>query len=192
MDIYTPEDLPYIYDTLQQRLLNGEVCILPTDTIYGLSGNALDQTVVQKILDIKERKSPPSVIPHSLSWARLLIDEAHVELFDEHIAEYMGNYTTLWKYSDKFVSLPEDIRSSGLVGMRFPGHWISDFTRKVQVPLVTTSVNRHTEPYMTSLEDLPDFIRESVDFIVYEGARDSSPSTLVHCYEGYPFRMQER
>ncbi len=192
MDIYTPQDLPLMFDTIRQRLLDGEVCILPTDTIYGLSGNALEEEVVTKILNIKGRKSPPSVIPHSTDWAKLLVDEADVALFDEHIAEFFGNYTTLWKYTDKFVSLPEDIRSSGLVGMRFPNHWISDLTRKVQVPLVTTSVNRHTEPYMTSLEDLPDFIRDEVDFIVYEGPRDGSPSTLVHCYEGYPFRMQER
>lgn len=192
MDIYTPEDLPFIYDTVRQRLLNGDICILPTDTIYGLSGNALDETVVQKILDIKGRKSPPSVIPHSADWARLLVDETDVALFDEHIGEFMGNYTTLWKYSDKFVSLPMDIRSSGLVGMRFPNHWISSLTGKVQVPLITTSVNRHTEPYITSLEDLPDFIKNSVDFIIYEGTRDGSPSTIVHCYEGYPFRMQER
>ena len=192
MDLYTPEDLPDIYDTLKQRLLDGEVCILPTDTIYGLSGNALDENVVEKILAIKGRKSPPSIIPHSPDWARLLVDEESTELFDKYISRYFGNYTTLWKYSNRFVQLPEDICSTGLVGMRFPDHWIYRFAQRVQVPLVTTSVNRHTEPYVKSLEDLPDFIREALGFMVYEGPRDGAPSTIVHCYEGYPFKVQER
>ncbi|MBI2267678.1 MAG: hypothetical protein HYU64_21350 [Armatimonadetes bacterium] len=41
MDVYTSRDLPSVYDTLKARLLQGEIGILPTDTIYGISGNAL-------------------------------------------------------------------------------------------------------------------------------------------------------
>lgn len=192
MDLYTTRDLPYVRETLRQRLLQGEVAILPTDTIYGLSGNALDPKVVARILEIKGRSSPPAVIPHSLEWARLLVDEEHVALFDAHIGEYRGAYLTLWRYSGRHANLPAPLHASGLVGLRQPDHWISDLAASARIPLVTTSVNRHLHPAMTCLDDLHRSIREHVDFMVYEGPRSGPPSTIVHCYEGLPFRLAGR
>lgn len=177
---------------LKNRILDGEVGIFPTDTIYGLTGNALDEKVVEKILRIKRRKMPFSLIPHSIDWIRLIIDESQIALFDEYIGKYTGRFSTLWKYSERGASLPYHLRSSGLVSIRLPNHWITEFAADVKVPLVTTSVNIHRQPYMTSLDDLPGPIRKKVDFIVYEGPLRGSPSTIVHCYDGLPFKVERR
>lgn len=192
MDIYVPEDLPSFRETLRMRLLRGAIAILPTDTIYGLSGNALDPQVVARIHRLKKKTTPSSFIPHSLEWARLLVDERQAALFDASADSFRGAYTTFWKYAGRSASLPRSLTSSGLVGMRLPDHWITEFTRSLRAPLVTTSVNVHGAPYMTCLDDLPESIRKGVDFIVYEGRRAGPPSTIVHCCEGLPFRYEER
>ena len=191
MDIYTKKDFPYIKETLKKRILSGEIAILPTDTIYGISGNGLDSKVINKILKLKERKNPPSFIPHSIGWIRLLIKKEFKELFDENIEEFTGPYTTLWPYSGKKSGIPLPLCSTGLVGLRFPEHWIRDFTEELNTPLITTSVNIHLKPYMTDLSNLPLSIKKEIGFIVYEGPLYGPPSTIVHCYKE-PFEMAER
>ena len=192
MDIYTQVDLPDVWETIKQRLADDEVCIMPTDTIYGLTGNALSEKVVNRILQIKGRSNPPSFIPHSVEWARLLIADEDKELFDRYFTAYRGRYTTLWRYSDKMVRLPYPLRSSGLVGLRLPRHWITDFAHRISIPLITTSANIHQSPHITGIKDIPGKIKDLVDFMVFEGSLPGSPSTIVHCYEGFPFREEVR
>lgn len=191
LDLYTRDDLPYIRDILKTRLLQGEVGILPTDTIYGLSGNALDDAVVARILRLKRRRRPMSVIPHSMAWARLLLPESALEAFDEVWPRYVGAHTMLWPYAGRRARLPARLRNSGLVGLRQPDHWITDLARHAGVPLVTTSANPSRQAYMTTLSDLSEDLRTAIDFVVYEGPRPGPASTLVHLYAS-PVRLQPR
>ncbi len=76
--------------------------------------------------------------------------------------------------------------------MRLPAHWITEFTRYAGIPLFSTSVNIHHEAPMTDMSDLPEDIRANVDFCVYEGPLTGPPSAIVHCNEGWPFRLEDR
>jgi tRNA A37 threonylcarbamoyladenosine synthetase subunit TsaC/SUA5/YrdC len=192
MDIYTEIDLPYVRKTIEAKLLRGEVGVIGTDTIYGISGNALKTSIVSRIQQIKNRYNPPSFIPHSLQWAKMLIAEEQHDLFDEHIMEYTGPFTTLWRFSGRKKLIPEELHSTGLVGLRFPDHWITKLAASTGIPLVTTPVNLHTKPYMTNLDNLDDNIRKSIDFFAFEGPLYGPPSTIVHCYNGTPFGFEER
>src|SRR5688572_29966072 len=98
MDLYTQRDLPHVWHTIQARLTRGDIGIFPTDTIYGLSGNALDERVVARILRIKKRRRPVSFIPHAREWARLLMPPALGERFQLEVDAYTGPYTTLWPF----------------------------------------------------------------------------------------------
>src|SRR5438309_1598157 len=60
------------------RLLRaGEIVALPTETVYGLAGNALDQGAVQKIFVAKGRPIRNPIIVHvaSLAMARDCVTE---------------------------------------------------------------------------------------------------------------------
>ncbi len=192
MDIYTDIDLANIWGTIRKRLDKNEIGILPTDTIYGLTGNALELEVVERILEIKGRNNPPSLIPHSVEWARLLIAPEQLELFASYIYNFAGAYTSLWKYSDRFVKLPPPLHTTGLIGIRFPGHWITGFSHNIEFPLITTSANVHMKPYLTGLDNIPPDIKDKVDFMIYEGNLAGPPSTIIHCYRGLPFSREER
>ena len=63
---------------------------------------------------------------------------------------------------------------SGLdtLGVRIPDHWF-----KVDIPIVTTSVNKSDKNNMTSLEDLDKDIK--VDFIIYEGEKKGKSSKII-------------
>ncbi len=192
MHIYTADTLSQVWETLKARLKNGQVGIIPTDTIYGITGNASDEGVVRRVIQIKQRKRPLSFIPHSLDWLKCLIEPAEYKLFDKYVGRYKGPYTTLWTYSGQMAQLPIELRSTGLVGVRLPKHWICDLAAEIKLPLLSTSVNISGQTPMTSLDDLNQKIKAQVDFIVYTGPLNGPPSTLIHCYDALPFREEPR
>ena len=44
-------------DEGKKRLFNGQLVIFPTETVYGIGGNAIDETSVQLIYKTKKRPS---------------------------------------------------------------------------------------------------------------------------------------
>lgn len=161
---------------LLRRLRAGQVGILPTDTIYGLSGDASQPTVVRRIQRIKRRTNPPSLIPPSLPWAATVIAPRSRQRFASVERSYRGPFTTLWPAHEGPL---RRTLGSRFVGLRFPEHWITELAEQLGSPLVTTSVNRTTEAPMRDLESLDPSIADEIDFLVYEGALEGPPSTLV-------------
>jgi L-threonylcarbamoyladenylate synthase len=191
-DVYTERDLPAVRGTIAERLARGEVAILPTDTIYGLSGNALDPAVVDRILRIKGRRRPPSLIPHAVEWARLLVPPKLRGVFEARVDEHRGPFTTIWPRGDGGAALPKALCSTGKVGLRLPDHWITELSGEIGLPLVTTSANRTQRAFMTCLDDLDEQIRAAVDFIVYQGPLPGPPSALVWIEGIHELRVEER
>lgn len=164
-----------------ERLRHGQVAVFPTDTIYGFTADASNQQAVERILTLKERRTPLSCIPHDLNWARSLVAESSRPLFAQHIRSYFGRYTTLWPTQDGERKLHPLVQTEDLVGLRFPDHWIREFAAEAAFPLVTTSVNRSGKEPMRCLETLDPELREGIDFLVYEGPLDNPPSIIVRC-----------
>ncbi len=54
--------------TAVEWLINGEVVAIPTETVYGLAGNALNEDSVLKIYEAKNRPSFNPLIVHIKSW----------------------------------------------------------------------------------------------------------------------------
>ena len=48
----------------QNILKNGDLVIFPTETVYGLGGNATDENAIKKIYKIKNRPSNNPLICH--------------------------------------------------------------------------------------------------------------------------------
>lgn len=164
--------------------------ILPTDTLYGLSCNALDARAVDRICRIKARRRPLSLIPHSRAWAHAQVAGVRERVFLGTLDRYAGAYTTLWPrvaQCDVYAST----LSGTAIGFREPEHWVTAVVRAAGVPVVSSSVNRTGQPPMTCLDDLPARIRRMVDFCVYEGPLPGPASRLVHL-EGGRRRIEVR
>ena len=164
-------------DSIIQSIMDGAVFIYPTDTIYGIGCNAQISGSVKKIRELKLRVTNPfSVIAPSIEWIRdncIVAKEA-----DEWLEKLPGPYTLILKLKNKCVA--QEV-NPGLktLGIRIPKHWMSKVAAEADVPIVTTSVNRSSEDYMTSLDDLDYTIMGSVDFILYEGRKDGKPSKII-------------
>lgn len=178
MRVLSKEEFEKDKDIIRTSLIeDSPVFIYPTDTIYGIGCNALNKEAVEKIRAIKERKSNPfSVVVPSKEW----IDENCTinENAKDWIKRLPGPYTLILKTKKQCVA--KNV-APGLdtLGIRIPDHWFSKFVSEIDMPIVSTSVNKASEDFMASLEDLDSEIKSMVDFIIYEGEKKASPSKII-------------
>lgn len=165
-----------------EDVINGKIFVYPTDTIYGIGCNALDSFAVKKLREIKNQGNRPvSIIAPSKEWIKKNC-EVNSES-EKWLDKLPGPYTLIMKLKNRII--PEEINlGSGTVGVRMPDHWITNLCNKCGVPIVTTSANKSGEPFMISIKDLNKEVGEAVDFVVYEGPINGSPSTLINLVTG--------
>jgi tRNA threonylcarbamoyl adenosine modification protein (Sua5/YciO/YrdC/YwlC family) len=178
MEIFTKNELRMRRNELIQKIKDGVVFIHPTDTIYGLGCSALHPESVKKIRTLKERPdSPFSIWIPSVEWAERNCEiNAEVRKWFDKLP---GPYTLILKCDDK-SGLAKNINpGKDTLGIRLPNHWFSEVVRELGLPIVTTSANKAGEPFMTSLDDLDYDIEKGVDFIIFEGVKEGSPSKIV-------------
>ena len=162
-------------------IIRGSVFIHPTDTIYGIGCNAELSNSVKKVRQLKARATNPfSVIAPSFEWIRE--NCVVTEDGEEWLGKLPGPYTLIFKLKNNCVAKETNIGLKTL-GVRIPNHWIKNIAAEANVPVITTSVNRSKEDYMTSLEDLDSAIKGGIDFILYEGKKEGKPSKIVDLTE---------
>ncbi|MBA4849915.1 L-threonylcarbamoyladenylate synthase [Emticicia sp. BO119] len=125
------------------RLLNdGEVIGIPTETVYGLAGNALNNDTVARIFEVKNRPSFDPLIIHTNS----------IKRFQNYISEIDERVYTL---AEKFMPGPltlllprkdiiPDLVTSGLenVAIRIPNHPLTlELLSQLEFPLAAPSAN---------------------------------------------------
>ena len=175
---------PAIIDSITQ----GAVFIYPTDTIYGIGCNAQLSNSVKKVRILKSRTANPfSVIAPSLQWIHencIVTKEGQ-----EWLEKLPGPYTLIFKLKNNCVA-KEVNPGLKTLDIRIPNHWIRKIVAEADVPVVTTSVNRANEDYMTSLDDLDPAIKSGIDFILHEGEKEGKPSKIIDLTEN--LRVIER
>lgn len=108
-------------DLCADFLRSGDVVGVPTETVYGLAGNALNEPSVRKIFEVKGR---PLIDPLIVHFASLQAAEAHVE-FNDRARELAARFWpgALTMVLPKRASI-SDLITAGLpsVAIRVPGH----------------------------------------------------------------------
>lgn len=125
-----------------ELLMAGEVVAIPTETVYGLAGNAMQEAAVSKIFRIKNRPKSNPLILH-VSGAECLEQYAAkipAVAFDLADCFWPGSLTMLLT---KRPSVP-DLVTAGLprVGLRVPDHGLTlELLRRLPFALAAPSAN---------------------------------------------------
>lgn len=125
-----------------QLLNKGDLVAIPTETVYGLAGNALDARAVSRIFAAKNRPFFDPLIVHigdvdQLSFLTTSISERAKKLMDDF---WPGPMTLLF---NKSIAIP-DIVTSGLdkVAIRMPNHPMTlALLKQLSFPLAAPSAN---------------------------------------------------
>jgi len=160
---------------LIELIKEGSIFIYPTDTIYGLGCNALDEGAVKKVREIKSRDKdkPLSVIAPSKEWILNNL-ETTLGFIDKYLP---GPYTLILK--KKNPDFLKHVSASETLGVRIPDHEFTKIIQKAEVPFITTSINLAGEKFALSPEEIKSEILEEVDIIVNDGPLEGTPSTII-------------
>lgn len=183
MEILTKSELQLRFEEIAQKIERGTLFIHPTDTIYGLGCNALDDKAVKKIREIKQSEEIPfSVWAPSVEWIK---DNCIVDKKAEAWLEKLpGPYTLVLKLKNKKAIAKGVNLGKDTIGVRIPEHWLSQAIKVLNFPLVTTSANPCGKKAMTKLENLDPLVQLSTDFAIYEGEKISNPSKIIDLVSG--------
>ena len=126
----------------EEIIKNGGLVAVPTETVYGLAGNGLDEQAVQKIYEVKGR---PEVKPLSLMVSGIEDIEKYAlnpppEAYALAEAFWPGPLTIVLK-ARAFIS-PTVLAGGSTVGLRCPDSELTlELLKKSGLPLAAPSAN---------------------------------------------------
>jgi L-threonylcarbamoyladenylate synthase len=170
-------------NNLVRILKNGGVAVMPTDTIYGLVGSALNVPAVNRIYNLKKRKpEKPCIILigniDELSKFSVFLDEAK----KSKLAEFWpGRVSIIFDCADE--SLAYLHRGSKTLAFRLPApEELRDLLLKTG-PLVAPSTNLEGMPPAKNISEAKNYFDGSVDLYVDGGNIDGKASKLIKLHK---------
>ncbi|MFA0751515.1 MAG: hypothetical protein SLRJCFUN_001918 [Candidatus Fervidibacter sp.] len=155
-------------------LRSGGLIAFPTETVYGLGANALNEEAVRKIFAAKERPA----------WDPLIVHISHPDMVKDLVAVVPE---TFWRLAERLmpgpltVVLPKrptvpDAVTAGLptVAIRMPNHPVAlALIEAAGVPIAAPSANRFGRPSPTRAEHVLADLGDRID-----GILDAGPTTV--------------
>ena len=157
-------------DELVGIMRGGGLVAVPTETVYGLAGNGLDEKAVAEIYEVKGR---PEVKPLSL----MVHDAASMERYCEKVPPQA--YTLAKKFWPGPLTIvmkakpcvPEIVRAGGeTVGLRCPDHPMTlELLEKSGVPFAAPSANPSGEPSPKNADSVLKYFDGKIDAVLDGG-----------------------
>ena len=165
---------PALFDAAVKRaaelLRAGEVVALPTETVYGLAANALDEKAVAKIFQIKGRPANNPIIVHiaSVEMAKGCVTAWPNPAEKLARAFWPGPLTLVLPCAKEIPGLV--IAGGKTVGVRWPGHpFIQAVIRECGFPLAAPSANLSGRVSPTNAEHVRKQLGGKISLIVDGG-----------------------
>lgn len=186
--IYIMAEIGVDIEKAQQILDGGGLVSIPTETVYGLGGNALDPAVVAQIFSVKRRPFFDPLIIHIGNTSQ--------------IKELVGTIPpAAWMLAEKFWPGPltiifskkeivPDIVTGGLptVALRMPNHPITTtLLKKLAYPLAAPSANPFGYVSPTTAQHVQEQLGDAIPYILDGGpCKIGIESTIISLQEKTP------
>ena len=175
---YNKKSLHKTINYLQKEKIVG----LPTETVYGLAGNAYSKKSVNKIYKIKKRPKINPLIVHYFDFKSAERDIFFNKNFFKLYKKFCpGPITFILKKKLKSKIQPIVSAKSNTVAIRFPDHKIiRSILKKISFPLAMPSANVSSSVSPVCAEDVVDEFKKKIKLIIDGGkSRIGIESTVV-------------
>ncbi len=168
-------------DLAVEALRNGDIIVYPTDTLYAIGCDALNNAAINKICKVKRinpDKTNLSIICDNISMA------AEYARFDNNMFKLMkrnlpGPFTFIFPSSS---SLPKVFKGRKTVGIRIPDNRIAtEIVAKLGNPILSTTIEYEDEDYAISPELIAETYANIAAIMIDGGDGGLIPSTVVDC-----------
>lgn len=182
------ESNPQVVDAAN-FLRDNEVVALPTETVYGLGGNAESDVAVAKIFAAKGRPSDNPLIIHIADKKQLSTFVAEVPDKAEVLMEafWPGPLTIIFKKKEGVLAKSA---TAGLatVAVRMPDHPVAlALLKSCGLPIAAPSANSSGKPSPTNAQHVLDDLNGKIAGVIDGGATGIGvESTVIDCTEAIP------
>ena len=158
------------------KVLNkGSLASLPTETVYGLAGNAYSKMAVEKIFKLKRRPKLNPLIIHYYDYHQILNDVIINDNFKKLYKNFCPGPITFILNKSKNSKI-SSIANAKLqtVALRFPKHGATRLILKnISYPLAMPSANISSNVSPVTAQDVSEEFKNKIKLII-----DGGPSTI--------------
>jgi tRNA threonylcarbamoyl adenosine modification protein (Sua5/YciO/YrdC/YwlC family) len=183
LKIHPDNPQPRLIKQVVEALQQGGIVIYPTDTVYGLGCDILQQKAVERICRIKK------VDPRKAQLSFVCSDLSHLSDFAKPLSnpiyrllkEYLpGPYTFILPASKMVPRILQSRKDT--IGLRIPGNNITmAIVRELGRPILSASLPGEQVEDYTDPEVMFENFRNEVDYVIDGGIGGTIPSTVVDC-----------
>ena len=166
-------------EKLISLIKNGGVAVIPTDTIYGVVGSALNPKTVERIYRLRKRAADKQMIIlisslNDLNHFNIQLTKKQIKFFKKIWPNPVS--VVLFCPDDKFSYLHRGVKT---LAFRMPKNdQLLNLLKKVG-PLVAPSANFEGEKPSENIDQAKKYFGDRIDFYIDGGSIKSNPSTLV-------------
>ncbi|HLP19636.1 MAG TPA: L-threonylcarbamoyladenylate synthase [Chitinophagales bacterium] len=162
----------------------GQPVGIPTETVYGLAANALDENAVLRIFEVKNRPHFDPLIVHTYAKSEIGKYVQHIPALAEKLIDAFmpGPVTVLLRKN----SLIPDLVTSGLdnVAIRIPNHPVAlALLQQLPFPLAAPSANPFGYISPTTAQHVYDQLQGKIPYILDGGATNIGVESTIVGFE---------
>jgi len=193
LHIHPENPQPRLIKQIVESLQKGGIIIYPTDTVYGLGCDILQQKAVERICRIKQvdpKKAQLSFVCSDLShlsdYAKPLSNPTY-RLLKEYLP---GPYTFILPASKMVPKIMQSKKDT--IGLRIPANNIAmAIIKELGRPILSASLpGEMVEDYTDPEVMYENFVNE-VEYVIDGGIGGMVPSTVIDCTSGEPVIIRE-
>lgn len=175
---------PKFLDMAVEALRDGDIVIYPTDTLYAIGCDALNNSAINKICKLKginPDKTNLSIICDGISmvaeYARF--DNRQFKVLKTNLP---GPFTFILPSSS---SLPKVFKGRKTVGIRVPENNVAvELVRRLGNPILSTTISYTDDDYAVNPELIAEAYADSAAYLLDGGDGGLIPSTVVDMTSG--------
>ncbi len=172
-------------------LRNGDIIIYPTDTLYAVGCDALNNSAILKVCkrkNINPEKTHLSIVCDSISMASeyARFNDQQFKMLRRNLP---GPFTFVFPSS---LSLPKVFKGRKTVGIRIPDNQIAiSLVRELGRPILSTTIEYADEDYAVNPDLIAETYAETAIYLLDGGEGSIVPSTVVDCTDDTPKILRE-
>ncbi len=168
-------------DKCIEVLKTGGLILYPTDTVWGIGCDATNKEAVQKIYDLKQREDSKS----------LIVLVANDEILNNHVKDVPELAWDIMDISDKPATIIYEearniaenlVANDNSIALRMIKEGFAhELIQRYRKPIVSTSANISNTTTPLSFSEIPNLIKNGVDYIVNPifDTGNKKPSSLI-------------
>ena len=158
-----------------KKLLNKSECVaIPTETVYGLAGNAYSDNACKKIFKLKKRPKNNPLIVHYYNVQKLKEDCNFNNNFHKLYKRFCPGPITFILNLKKNSKISKIVTNKkGALAVRFPKHPVArSLLKKLDFPLAAPSANLSSKVSAVSSENVKEDFGKKIKYVL-EGGKSS-------------------